>query len=190
MKLPCPWATSRPRLNSRRFVWRGCHGCVSRVVRISRAAGDASEPEAPARDLPRPVAATAKSDAVRAARTDVEQRFADAMNEDFNTAAAIATAFDFARKTGEWIRDAAPAEDLFAADTLMQRLTGDALGMKWPSPLGGDQVSKQDDLIRMVVEMRNDARKNKNFALSDQIRDRLSDAGIELRDGAGGTTWG
>ncbi|MCH8806910.1 MAG: cysteine--tRNA ligase [Planctomycetes bacterium] len=151
--------------------------------------GPQSEPEALARYLPWSVAATAKSDAVRAALADVEQRFADAMNEDFNTAAAIATVFDFARQTGEWIRDAAPLEDLLAADTLMQRLTGDALGMKWPSPLGGDEVSKQDDLIRMVVEMRDDARKNKDFALSDQIRDRLRDAGIELRDGPDGTTW-
>jgi cysteinyl-tRNA synthetase len=40
-----------------------------------------------------------------------------------------------------------------------------------------------------LVDLRNDARKAKNFALSDQVRTRLATLGIELKDGPTGTTW-
>lgn len=154
----------------------------------------------------------ATSDAVRSALAEIEQRFAEAMNEDFNTAAAIATLFDLAKRSGEWLRDglAAPggagsgasagdrdadpkfatrAADLRAADGLMQHLAGDVLGFYWPAALGGADNGKQDDLIRLLIDLRAEARKNKDFALGDQIRQRLSALGVELRDGPQGTTW-
>jgi cysteinyl-tRNA synthetase len=135
-------------------------------------------------------AAAAKSDAVRAALTNVVRRFADAMNEDFNTAAAIATVFDFTRHTGTWVREAAPAEDLLAADALMQRLVGDALGLKWQDTAGGAAAEQERNaLIQVLADLRNDARKSKNFALGDQVRQRLTALGIELKDGPQGTTW-
>ncbi len=135
-------------------------------------------------------AAAAKSDAVRSALTDVAKRFADAMNEDFNTAAAIATVFDFTRHTGAWVRESAPAEDLLAADTLMQRMVGDALGLKWQDTTGGAAAeAERNGVIQILVDLRNEARKSKNYALGDQVRQRLSALGIELKDGPQGTTW-
>ena len=134
--------------------------------------------------------AAAKSDAVRTALTNVVRRFADAMNEDFNTAAAIATVFDFTRQTGTWVREGAPAEVLLAADALMQRLVGDALGLKWQDPAGGAAAEQERNaLIQVLVDLRNDARKAKDFALGDQVRQRLTALGIELKDGPQGTTW-
>jgi cysteinyl-tRNA synthetase len=133
---------------------------------------------------------SATSDAVRAALTDIGQRFTDAMNEDFNTAAAIATVFDFAKQTGAWIRDGAPGADLLAADTLMQSLVGDVLGLKWQDTVGGAAAeAERNALIQILVDLRNDARKAKNFALSDQVRQRLAVLGVELKDGPTGTTW-
>jgi cysteinyl-tRNA synthetase len=135
-------------------------------------------------------AASAKSDAVRTALLDASHRFTDVMNEDFNTAAALATVFDLARQTGGWVRDAAPAEDLHAADTIMQHLTDDVLGLKWQDPFGGAAAEKaRNDLIQLLVDLRNEARKAKNYALSDQIRSRLGALGVELKDGPQGTTW-
>jgi cysteinyl-tRNA synthetase len=148
-----------------------------------------SEPEAPARTTPASIAASAKSDAIRTALTDIGQRFTDAMNEDFNTAAAIAVAFDLAKQSGEWIHADLGKENLIAADALMRHLTGDALGFKWPAALGGADESKQDELIRLLADLREDARKQKNFALSDQIRDRLAALGVNLRDTPDGPTW-
>jgi cysteinyl-tRNA synthetase len=112
------------------------------------------------------------------------------MNEDFNTAAAIATLFDFSKQTGAWVRDAAPAEDLLAAHTLMQRLTADALGLRWQDTAGGATAeAERNGLIQILVDLRNEARKAKNFALGDQVRQRLSALGVELKDGPKGTTW-
>ncbi|HNQ23031.1 MAG TPA: cysteine--tRNA ligase [Phycisphaerae bacterium] len=130
------------------------------------------------------------SEKIRTALADIEKRFSDALNDDFNTAVGLAVLFDFARQSGTWISEGAGQEDLLAADTLMQRLTGDALGLKWSSPLGGEgQESKQDQLIKLLADLRHEARKQKNFALSDQIRDRLVALGVNLRDTTDGTKW-
>ncbi|MGD8452779.1 MAG: cysteine--tRNA ligase [Phycisphaerae bacterium] len=128
------------------------------------------------------------TDAVRTALADVETRFTAAMNEDFNTAAAIATLFDLAKLSGVWIREGAGREDLSAAHTLMQRFAGDALGLKWPDDTAGDNT-RADAVIGILADLRNEARKSKNFALSDQIRDRLGEIGVELRDTPEGTKW-
>ncbi|MPN29373.1 Cysteine--tRNA ligase [bioreactor metagenome] len=48
---------------------------------------------------------------------------------------------------------------------------------------------KLDQALQVLIELRNQARKSKNFELSDQIRDRLLAEGIELKDGMDGTTY-
>jgi cysteinyl-tRNA synthetase len=134
------------------------------------------------------LAARRPGEPVQAALDAVRQRFAENMDEDFNTAGAIATLFDFARQTGEWLRGGASAADLLAADSLMKQLTADALGFRWKAARGADE-SQTNDLIRLLADLRLEARKNKNFALSDQIRDRLAALGVNLRDTPSGTTW-
>jgi cysteinyl-tRNA synthetase len=144
-----------------------------------------------ARELSQAAAAApakARADAIRTALDEIEKRFADAMNEDFNTAAAIATVFEFARQAGNWIREDAGREDLTAADMLMRRLTQDALGLKWPETPAAAQ-SRLNDVMQILVDLRNEARRSKNFQLSDQIRARLTALGIELRDLPEGTKW-
>lgn len=130
------------------------------------------------------------SDQIRTALTGIEQRFTEVMNEDFNTAAAVAAAFDLGRQAAGWIQGGAGREDLLAADILLQRLVGDVLGLKWQDPLGGGAAREsRDQLIQLLVDLRNDARKSKNFQLSDHIRARLSAIGVELKDGPEGTRW-
>jgi cysteinyl-tRNA synthetase len=128
-----------------------------------------------------------QSEQVQAALKEIEQRFTEAMNDDFNTAAAIAAAFDFARQAAAWVRDGMGREDLLAADALMRSLVGDVLGLKWPQEAAG--ASDRDDLIRILVDLRNEARKARNFELGDRIRDRLAKLGIELKDSPEGTKW-
>jgi cysteinyl-tRNA synthetase len=124
---------------------------------------------------------------IRAALETVEKSFGESMNDDFNTATAIAALFDLARQTREWLADGAGREDLLAVDTLAGRLAGASLGLLWRD--GGGKASKQDELIKLLIELRQEARKSKNFALSDQVRDRLLSIGVELRDGPQGTGW-
>ena len=49
--------------------------------------------------------------------------------------------------------------------------------------------SKLDQTLQVLIELRNQARKAKNFELSDQIRDKLLEQGIELKDGREGTSY-
>lgn len=128
------------------------------------------------------------SGVIRTAIENTEQRFRDAMNDDFNTAAAIAVLFDYSKQAAQWVRDSAGKEDLAAADVLMQRLTQDALGLRW-SAVGGGDSGKLDGVIQILVDLRAEARAAKNFALGDQVRKRLSLLGIELKDGPQGTSW-
>ena len=63
--------------------------------------------------------------------------------------------------------------------------------MCWVCCLKKDQASgdRESPLIRLLVDLRNEARARKEWALSDSIRDRLARMGIILEDGKDGTTW-
>lgn len=154
----------------------GSHRLRDAICELTRAAG-----EAPAGEV-RP--------AVRGALEPYQRRFLEAMDEDFNTASAIAVLFEMVRESGEWLRGGLSREDLVQAAVLMRSLAEDALGFRWPVSAGAGAAAKRaDELIGLLVELRREARGSRNFALSDQIRDRLAALGIELRDGPQGTTW-
>jgi cysteinyl-tRNA synthetase len=130
------------------------------------------------------------AEAVRDTLADIPARFAEAMNDDFNTAAAIAVLFEFARAAGGWLRGGVGRQDLLAADTLMQRLVRDALGFRWQAGTHSSAGEEERNrLIGLLAELRAQAKQEKNFALSDQIRARLGQLGIELRDTPTGTQW-
>jgi cysteinyl-tRNA synthetase len=114
----------------------------------------------------------------------------DAMNDDFNTPILIATLFEGIRFVN-LINDG--KETVTAADlnTLTQTLhtfTFDVIGIK-DEKTTANNSEKLDGVVEMLIGMRNEARANKNFALSDQIRDQLLAIGIQLKDGKDGTTF-
>ncbi|OJZ19643.1 MAG: cysteine--tRNA ligase [Thiobacillus sp. 65-29] len=111
-------------------------------------------------------------------------RFRAAMDDDFNTPEAIAVLFDLA---GEANRGDAAAARLL-------RMLGGTLGLlqreaevflKGKVPAGG----LDETAIESLIAARQAARKAKNFAESDRIRDELAAAGVILEDGPGGTVW-
>ncbi len=131
----------------------------------------------------------APSQAVAALLDQTRARFGEAMNEDFNTAGAIAALFGLVRETSSWNADGGVGRtDFAAAAVLLRRSATDVLGLKWTTP-DAPSGARDDDLIGMLVELRQAARQRKDFAQADQIRDRLKAIGIELRDGPVGTTW-
>ena len=134
------------------------------------------------------IAALAPSEGLRATLAKSAERFVEAMDEDFNTAAAIASLFDLARTATECVKADGPLDDLAAIERLMRRLAGDVLGFSW-RPAGGQGDGARDGLIQLLVDLRNEARLARNFALSDQIRNRLAALGVQLKDGPSGTTW-
>ncbi len=133
----------------------------------------------------------------------MEERFQQAMDNDFNTAQAQGLFFDLIKILNKVIRQlptqAAPDDLALLWDgrDLLKRLAGimgllqeDAAGYlatKKAAMLKGLSISEEE--IMEMIEQRRLARENKDWAGGDAIRDKLLEAGVELEDGAEGTGW-
>ncbi len=126
--------------------------------------------------------------------TEFSKRFMTAMNDDFNTPKAIAVLFEMAGEINRYRAEAA-RKALDIGQEL--KLLGALVGLLQRDPdefLQGGGVEQthgglSNEAIRDLITQRNEARKNKDFAKADGIRDELAAQGIVLEDGAGGTTW-
>ncbi|MGX2040841.1 cysteine--tRNA ligase [Methylocaldum sp. MU1018] len=137
-------------------------------------------------------------------------RFEEAMNDDFNTPEAIAVLFDLAREVNKArAADIAEAEKLAATlrdlGGVLGLLQADAeawfkVGSRTITPTGGIGLgggapmtfipaAYSDEKIDELIQQRLEARKNKDWATADRIRNELKEQGIVLEDTAGGTTW-
>lgn len=121
-------------------------------------------------------------------------RFFEAMDNDFNTPQALAALFDFNRAVNTLINSEQPVsqDTLKAIDDIYRTLGGDILGLIPANLAGGEGVSTpglEEDLIRILVDLRTAARKNKDFATSDAIRNQLAEIGVILEDRSDGTAW-
>ena len=123
---------------------------------------------------------------------ELTARFVAAMDDDFNTPEALAVLFDIAREVNRLRRDSDAAAAPLGAE--LRRL-GWILGILQDEPeiylQGGDGAATgpSDAEIEGLIAQRLAARKAKNWAEADRIRDELKGQGILLEDGAGGTTW-
>ena len=128
---------------------------------------------------------------VSALVADAEARFRDAMDDDFNTAGGLAALFDFNREANRLLHEGAAVshESWQEVDALYGRLMGDVLGLITPETYQAQTAGLTDDLLQLLVDTRADLRKAKQWALSDQIRDRLAALGVALEDKADGTSW-
>jgi cysteinyl-tRNA synthetase len=120
----------------------------------------------------------------------LHQKCYEAMNDDFNSPILIAHLFDAVRvinSTNDKLTS------LTAGDIeLLQKVFGDfvfgVLGLKEEE--GNEKLEKAlDSVLGMVLEMRSRAKKEKNFGLSDEIRDKLIAAGIQIKDTKEGSIW-
>jgi cysteinyl-tRNA synthetase len=122
------------------------------------------------------------------------------MDEDFNTGAAVGTLFDLLRELNRWIDDNGLEKPRAAEDRTHSRLRLGAvllrelsqiLGLFWAPPPKSTTASDSlvSELMQLLIDLRNEARKTKNFAQADQIRKRLTELGVTLEDRAGGTGW-
>ena len=112
----------------------------------------------------------------------------EALNDDFNSPILIAHLFEavsfiFKLKDG---KESIAEEDLEGLKTLMNAFVFDVLGLQ---NVEENSNAKLDQTLQVLIELRNQARKAKNFDLSDQIRDKLLAEGIELKDGREGTSY-
>ncbi|OAT45403.1 cysteinyl-tRNA synthetase [Proteus hauseri ATCC 700826] len=121
-----------------------------------------------------------------------EAQFIEAMNDDFNTPEAYSVLFDLAREVNRLkVVDINGANGLAA----VLRKLAKVLGLLEQEPehflQSGAKTESADDVekIEALIQQRNDARKNKDWAAADIARDALTAMGIVLEDSSQGTTW-
>ena len=123
---------------------------------------------------------------------ELEVRCAEAMNDDLNSPMVISALFDWVRIINQLFEgdQTITAEDLESLKTMVNRYVFEILGLvdeKNAAGQGGkDMISP---LVTMLLDMRIDAKENKNWALSDQIRDKLIAIGIRVKDRKDGYDW-
>ena len=124
--------------------------------------------------------------------------FVSKMDDDFNTGAATGDLFDLVRALNKFVdqhqleenKDSAAVDTLKAGATTLKELSN-VLGIfRSPPPRDtGGSAGLVDQIVPLLVEIRADARANKDFATSDQVRDQLSALGITLEDRQGETSF-
>ena len=110
------------------------------------------------------------------------EKFENAMDDDLNTADAITAIFDLVKDINLNLDESNSKEMLEKTLELLKKLTR-VLGI-----MEGEREEISEDIEGLIAE-RNAARKNKDFAKADEIRDKLKEMGIEIEDTRSGTTW-
>jgi cysteinyl-tRNA synthetase len=113
------------------------------------------------------------------------EAFVEAMDDDFNTALAVAALFNLVKSINAARDQGATDQQLKPAQAALQELAG-VLGLRLAAKRGSAQA---DPFVELLLETRGEARKQKLWALSDLIRDRLAKLGVSIEDGKDGTTW-
>ena len=123
--------------------------------------------------------------------TSWKQGCYDAMNDDFNTPILIAELFSAVKFINQ-IKDGTATisqEDYNTLTSTLNVFVFDVLGLLNVAEETANGSDKLSDTVELLINMRAEARANKDFALSDKIRDELADIGIQLKDGKDGTTF-
>ncbi len=125
------------------------------------------------------------SDEIKKLVENCNKVFRDAMDDDLNTGLAIASLFDFVREINSKITTSTEnsKEDIDISINLLKELGG-VLGI-----LQKSDSKNLDAEIEEMIEKRQQARKDRNFALADEIRDTLKEQGIILEDTPNGVKW-
>jgi cysteinyl-tRNA synthetase len=139
----------------------------------------------------RPASPSAKglpADAVSALAATAETaktNFTEAMDNDFNTAGAIAALFELVKAINTARDNGATDDQLKSIQKTFHELAN-VLGLKLEQK---QNTSDADKFVDLLIEVRSEVRKQKLWALSDQIRDQLKELGVTIEDSKDGTSW-
>ncbi len=164
--------------------------------RIERLTGRPLAPDAPDMDAAAPSLLQGEYADFAKAVLALKLKFLEMMDDDFNTAGAIAVLHELAGEVNALIerkeleRTKAPTAT-FAASAALRTLRslGGIIGLFTESAVKPSTDDLTEKLMALFIDLRKQARQEKNFALSDAIRKRLTDIGITLEDRPDGTIW-
>lgn len=119
-----------------------------------------------------------------------KEKFIAAMDEDFNTSMGLGAIFELVKELNKAVDTPINAEGAEVVKETVEYIINvmeEALGVKLKlETVVGNMTS---ELIEFILELRREARNEKNWAMSDKIRDRLAEMGIKIKDGKDKTTW-
>jgi len=139
----------------------------------------AADPNAPGID-------PARAEALQADAEKTRAQFKEAMDDDFNTSAALAALFELVRAINQARSEGATQAQLAPALQVFDELTG-VLGLRLNE--AADGKTPADAFIDLLVALRTELRAQKQWALADKIRVELKALGVVLEDSKTGTTW-
>jgi cysteinyl-tRNA synthetase len=121
------------------------------------------------------------------------ENFTAAVDDDFNFPKGVAVIFDFVREINREIQTGKNLQKSFyqSVKDFMIETSQNVLGILDWENLGDERNvdSKEEELINLLIEIRTEAKKSKNYALADSIRNRLAEIGITLQDTKDGVTY-
>ena len=150
------------------------------VERIRAALAPAQGP-GDGRPEPRP------AEALKTAAERARNGFIQAMDDDFGTPAAIAALFDLVKEVNRYREQGVGQETLAEAQATLRELAG-VLGFTLAEPVASEEMAAKP-FIDLLVSVRQELRKAKQWALADKIRSELAEMGVVLEDRPEGTTW-
>lgn len=115
--------------------------------------------------------------------SEYRQQFKIEMDDDFNSANAVSVLFDLAKQANYYLQEQNTSEEVIQAFLDEFDQLGGVLGIRFAS------TELLDEEIDEMIQQRIQARKDRNFALADEIRDKLKDLNIILEDTPQGTRW-
>jgi cysteinyl-tRNA synthetase len=115
-----------------------------------------------------------------------QQTFIEALDDDFNTSSGLATLFELVRSINTARDSGATETELKSAQDTLRKLAG-VLGLRLSEKKAGRGGA--DPFVNLLVDFRTEMRKQKQWAMSDLIRDRLKELGVAIEDGKDGSTW-
>jgi len=123
--------------------------------------------------------------ALDATSESAKSNFTDAMDNDFNTAGAVAALFELVKAINTARDNGANSEQLSPAQNIFRDLAA-VLGLTLEEKKGSSEDEAQ---VEALIAERTQARKDKNWKRSDEIRDQLKAMGVTIEDSKDGTTW-
>ncbi len=109
---------------------------------------------------------------------DLKNKFLDAMNDDFNTGLAISYIYEAQKLINKELTTTKTTSKLLALNNFITECAENILGLTFETT----QNNKEQDLINIINEIRNEYRQNKDYQKADELRDKLTNLGITIND--------